>query len=305
MPNILNSNGESIFSPKHLSNSRVEMYERCPMQTFFRYELGWKTPSTAMLVRGAAAHAAIEHILKRQMAGTPIKIDEAFDVFSLAFEQEYDKSEFEIGEEEKLPKVKEVTYHAISDFLIKRAHQIQPESVEKSFEIPIEGTEYTYAGFIDLVDLASGVPEIVDFKTKNAFKKELEHDADVSEQLTSYSFVYKHNTGIVPRVAHEIIVVKKDTDFIRLNRARDNTQRAVWYANVKMIAYAIENAIYYRGHKNVWHCSPKWCGWFDYCLNERPLPQKIRNMGIDRLPQDMIELQKMVKELRKDKNDRR
>ena len=174
------------------SVSQLNQYARCPQSyKLARIDKVWKRPA-AWLPQGTAVHAVAEEKERRQLAGTPMTLDEAKDLFG----QEYEK---EIGRYTEITPNFEFwfrsgPYGGKDD--IERRYLIGLEQVEKLYswteshpeeriwvapdgtpgielEFDIELDGIPIRGFIDavkLIEVSPGVWEIRvrDYKTGNS-----------------------------------------------------------------------------------------------------------------------------------------
>ncbi|MDP7733662.1 RecB family exonuclease [Mycobacterium paragordonae] len=112
------------------SVSQLNQYARCPQSyKLARIDKVWKRPA-AWLPQGTAVHAVAEEKERRQLAGTPMTLDEAKDLFG----QEYEK---EIG------RYTEITPNF--EFWFRSGPYGGKDDVERRYLIGLEQVEKLYA----------------------------------------------------------------------------------------------------------------------------------------------------------------
>lgn len=73
---------------KHRSVSQLKQYERCPYSyKLARVDRAWSRPA-AWLPQGSAVHTVFEHVRLRELAGNPMSLEEAQDLFREEYAKE-------------------------------------------------------------------------------------------------------------------------------------------------------------------------------------------------------------------------
>ncbi len=118
-------------------------------------------------------------------------------------------------------------------------------------------------GFIDLVaenfadENCTGDQEVIDHKVGG--KAKTQDDIDNDMQLS----IYSHATG-VPRVRFRSFV-KNKKPVIKTVSALRGIRAWKWAAHVVTeVANSISKGVFPPGSEG-WHCTPKWCGYWDIC----------------------------------------
>lgn len=80
--------GESTEVRAHRSVSQINQYERCPYSyKLQRVDKAWQRPA-AWLAQGSAVHSVAEHVWRRKLAGNPMSLEEAHELFREQYSKE-------------------------------------------------------------------------------------------------------------------------------------------------------------------------------------------------------------------------
>lgn len=239
----------------HLSPTKIDMFQRCPMQIEWRYVKGIKAPPAIALVEGGKYHETAAYRNEKIKANKKVTRVEMLEHFEDNFKDLLDKGgrkDIEWGDET------EDSIFKRADGMIKVLHDDlapigKPSRVEDKFEMEVlDGVPVV--AIADLVD-GGGV---ADYKITG--KKKSQGDADSSLQLSMYALRYgvkkvridnlvKTNGG----AANRLYSTRSEGDFKWL---RTVAQR-VWNA---MIAGNFPPC-----DPTSWVCSVKYCGWYSMC----------------------------------------
>lgn len=171
--------------PRYLSITQLKMYLRCPLQYFFRYVCGIKTPPTGGLTLGRTVHETLKQNYRRKMkTHSDLPLPDVTDIFSHHWEREVKETVFSDGENPG--KLKDQGVQLLGAYYQKIAPKVQPIEVEKEFLIDTGRTQLPLKGYIDLID---DERRIIDHKTsKRSLQKEVV-DRDI--QLSAYAMAYR------------------------------------------------------------------------------------------------------------------
>ena len=177
---------------KTVSATRLGLFLQCRLKFFFRYILQIKKPTTASLHCGSTAHSVLQQWNLSRWRG------EAFqtEFFKAFFEKQWkDGQEGKVIRWEDEADDQSSSWRALENYFIETPikQDERPEAVEVSVEANLDHLGLpTLIGVLDLVR-AGG--RIVDFKLvgKSPDPRQAEHIYEV--QLTSYSVLYRENTG--------------------------------------------------------------------------------------------------------------
>lgn len=199
----------------HVSVTQLSMYLRCPLQYFFRYVCGLKTPPTGDMALGRTVHEAIaENYRQKIKSRQDLPLAQVVDIFSDRWEHQGEETAFDDDENPGFLKddgVKLVTlYHKTI------APTVQPVEVEREFLVDTGATKLPLKGYIDLID---GQGNIIDHKTaKRSFPEDA---AEKDIQLTAYAMAYRRLVGRPEKgVRFDIMVRNKQPKIQHLSATR-------------------------------------------------------------------------------------
>jgi len=175
-----------------VSASRLSLFLQCRLKFFFRYVLRLKKPKTPSLHVGNSVHAVLKSWNKARWLLKPLTLKQAHDAYTEAWSDTSEGKVFwEHGEEND----DKTTGWRLIDTYLRESHvpaDLKPDAVE----VPVEADLVNHGlprliGILDLVQRR----QIIDYKTAattpNADKVAHSHEI----QTTSYSILYRHNTG--------------------------------------------------------------------------------------------------------------
>jgi len=243
----------------HISISQIRMFRRCPQQYKFRYIDGLKIPPAGAVTLGKSIHKGIEYNFSQKIKShQDLPLDDVFDAYSTAFESlRYDTD----WKDEKPGEVKDDGYSLLKVHHTQKAPQVQPVAVEKKIEIPFENVDYTFLGYLDVIDEKG---KILD--TKTASRTPPEDQIKRDEQLTAYALLYRVEYGKEEAgIELDFLVRTKRPKLVVLEGWRTQADIDLFLEEVGKIYQAIKTGIFYRTDPANWWCSPQWCGYWDKC----------------------------------------
>ncbi len=243
----------------HISPSQVNMYLRCPAQYYFRYVEGVILPPKAAMTRGKAVHHSIETNYKQKIEShEDLPLSDVLDVAATAFEIEAEHTEWE--PDETPGSVKDETIQLAGLYHTAIAPTVQPVCVEARAEIPLEGTEKTLLGFIDVIDSGGFIRD-----TKTSRRAPGADEAERSLQLTAYCLAFRYLTGEREAgVKLDYLVHTKTPKAVTLDATRTEDDILRFQSIVAGVLSGIEHNVYYPNPNNHM-CSEKWCGYWHEC----------------------------------------
>jgi RecB family exonuclease len=261
---------EHILSPAqkeieldHLSASSIRMYMRCPRQWWYRYVEGIKIAPDGGLVSGIAFHNAAEDCLTEKIAtGENAPPEKAGEVARDEAEKGLENAV--LLEDQSKGSVIDKAVRLAQNWAEKALPDAKPSTVEESWELDLG--DVTVIGRIDMVEDDGTV---VDWKTTS---KTPPKPADLA--ANPQTGLYSAATGstkvkyvhIVDTKTKGVNVVPVDVPEEMVANARDiATETAL------DVAGAVRSGYFPRNCEG-WHCSPRWCGYYNRCMSGKDRP---------------------------------
>jgi hypothetical protein len=216
------------------------------------------------MVQGRAWHQTVEGNYRQKIESQEdLPLSDMQESFANNFDEALDHEEviFDKGEDPASLKDQGV--------LIVKAHhkviapKVRPSLVEEKFLISL-GDDFPYdlLGFWDLVEKDGTV---VDNKAWGKSRSQADIDSDL--QLTVYSLGYRAGKQEIEKGLRIDAVVKtKIPKAIQLHTTRTNADCQWLLRLIEQVAQAIESGVFYP-NPNGWHCSERFCGYYDKCHN--------------------------------------
>jgi len=255
----------------HISYSQIKMALRCMKQFEFRYVKGIMFPPGVAALLGKTWHAGIELNYKQKMeTGKDLPVEQMKDAFVDNLKQAAEQEEYVFQEGESLDSIKDVGIQITELHHKAIAPKVKPLLVEKKFRLPLKNRNKDLLGYIDLVDGKDGI-FIVDNKSYKKTPSQKDFDADL--QFSIYSLAYRLITGeLESGLRMDCVVKTKTPKAMQLYSSREMNE-LIWVLGlVEKVDDAIKTGIFPPNPmdatgKQSWHCSPKWCGYWDMCKN--------------------------------------
>ena len=247
---------------EHLSMTQLTMFRRCPIQYHYRYDLGLIIPPDGGLVRGKSVHQGIAvNMEQKKETGVDLSVSDVQEATAAAFESEAADAEFQA--DEKPGELKDSAVALAAMHTTDLAPTIQPLEVEREMRFSVPGVEVPFLGYIDLIDMRSTVRD-----TKTAGRTPQADVADKSFQLTGYAFAYMQDYGELPKaVTLDYLIATKTPKAEVRESVRTSKDIARFIGTSRMMAEAIAAENYYP-NEDGWHCSPRYCGYYERCHKE-------------------------------------
>lgn len=241
----------------HISATQINMYLRCPAQYYFRYVEGLILPPNAAITKGWTVHRGIEENYRQKIeTHEDMKLNDILEFTAAVFEEKAKETEWD----EDQGQVKDETIQLASLYHTDIAPAVQPVYVEQKIEIPLEDTDQTLLGFIDVIDSEGYIRD-----TKTSKRTPPEDAATKSLQLSAYSLAYRKLTGETEAgVKLDYLVQTKTPKAVTLQTERTDDDLLRFMSIVQGVTNGIRNNVFYPITDN-YLCSEKWCGYWHEC----------------------------------------
>lgn len=246
--------------------SRLYTMLACGQAYMHRYVYGRVYPPSIRMAEGTAVHKAAELDLQSKIAsGDLLPEDDVLDAARDTLVKNWEEGVTLLPDERgtSIAKLRgEATDTAVR--MAQAGHRIlaptiQPEFVERRFEIEHPDLPFTIRGTIDVQERTDGKLRLRDFKT--AKKTPAADRAEKSTQLTIYSMGVAANDGAYPdEVCIDTIVdLKRETKVVSQSSVRDMHDFNQAIRRMQLAYDAIEKGVFLPCNEDSWMCSEKFC----------------------------------------------
>lgn len=123
-----------ILPRGYLSVSQITTLLKCPYQWYLKYVEDKPQRTSARPFQGIQVHRAVEHALRHKLrTGEPLPMQDAFDVFATAFEEQ--KPLIQDWEDQDPGLVKDTGIECVKHYCREAEPKATPVAVEKTFNI--------------------------------------------------------------------------------------------------------------------------------------------------------------------------
>lgn len=248
----------SLLGVRHVSASSIGMYQRCPRQWAYRYVLGLKVPPDGGLITGLGVHRAAEvgMLHKRDTGENPDPEMTATAAAEYVTEQ-VATGEVKLNDDEHAGAITDKAARVSTAWATDAAPHVVPVEVEQQFDLEVAGIDVT--GRMDVIT----ADRVIDWKTAGKSPNADEHRQSVQTELyalatgkpLTYTFLVDLKSGV------------KVTD-VDIDEADAARARRFATDTVAEVARGMALGVWPRSRKG-WHCSQKWCGYYDRCMSGR------------------------------------
>ena len=246
-----------------LSHSSVATFPRCPRQWAFSYIEGLRRPPGVALIKGSALDkAATFNLEQKRVTKRDLAVDDVLEVAEDAFRKDVDRNG---GQSEvrwdgtNFARALDSAINLTSTHMKHHAPLIQPRDVQLELhrELP-DGRDFV--GFVDFVEEDGTLSDV-----KSGSRRMAAGDADTDPQPSAYgylvgepvAFKFYRSIDTGSKLTHEIVETGRD-------------QRAIdWYEQKVLDVSAAINTGVFPPNDSGWHCSRRFCGFFEMCMSGR------------------------------------
>lgn len=249
--------GLNAVRVQHVSASQISQYQRCPRQWAYRQVLKVKVPPDGGLVVGSGVHYAAEVGMVHKMeTGENPEPDQAATAASEYVTDQVQSGEVQLDDTAPGALVDKSVRLAIV-WANEAAPQVEPLEVEATFNVQVAGIPVT--GRLDVVTPTS----VVDWKTSG--KSPTRDDVVASAQTA----IYARATGLPVSYVYLVNQVKAvKVAEVTTDPAEQATAARLAESTVAEVAQGMALGVWPR-NRTGWHCSKKWCGYYDRCISGR------------------------------------
>ncbi len=249
---------------ENLSVSAIRTYLDCPIRWRNRYVERLYEPPSGQMLLGSSVGAAEGHAYQVQVDDGERPVTETVqDLFS-------DEWEDRIGREDvdwrdlKPGDLKDQGIQAIQAYDLTVAPQVVPVSVERQFQIDIDGVDWGLTGFFDLEEADGGVSDL-----KVRGRKLSTTDADHDLQASAYLLARRAELNPAPEFRFHTMIRTKTPYAEVVPTMRTDVQLDGFLDRVLTVAaeinWRLEHDVWQGAAPGSWICSEKFCGFWSNC----------------------------------------
>jgi len=270
------------------SPSSMNTYFQCPRKYFYIYKLKMRTSPSIHLVRGSAAHLALEKLfsLLPEVLSDNYKRDLQIIVTELLkkawreSKEEFDKLDMSPQQiEEYLEETKQMVINQVN-FISKQVESAMikyniafPEAFRKitpKVEEEYLSWDYYVKGFIDVIENIDGKIRLMDYKTSKRAKMTDQYKL----QLAIYSLLYQEKHGKLPdevgiyfiKFPNPEMTIKVDEELVNLAKFKIEQIHASTTGD--------DIGDYPKNQTPLCKWSSGQCDFYDYCFKGKEIPKE-------------------------------
>lgn len=252
---------------KTLSDSAFRMLTRCGMQFYWRYIEGIRIPPGISALIGTATDTSVSTDLSFKRTTGKLRMDEDIkDIARDAVNGNWLKGVRLVGDELKESQ-KKLKGEAVDDAVTlstlhhrELAPDINPVDVQRFWKIELPNYPYDITGRIDIEE-----PDAIR-DTKTSAKSPTWDEAHKSKQLTMYALARKITRGVMSKTLYlDFLIRTKTPKYLVLPTERNQEDFDAIFVMYDKAMEILEKEAFMPNNDG-WHCSDKWCGyWQDKC----------------------------------------
>nr|WP_276938043.1 ATP-dependent DNA helicase [Helcococcus sueciensis] len=179
---------ENTVKSQYSYTTDISVYNKCPMDYYYRRRLKFTFPKTKALFYGSLVHESIESINKNKIEN--IEIEDIRDLVTVKARQKFREGAIEFTQEDVDRAIKEVNLY------VENLRDIGMPK-ESELAITFATKDYLINGNIDMIYEKDGKTHIMDFKTGNPPDEDGKHPSlnDYFNQINLYAYLYNITKG--------------------------------------------------------------------------------------------------------------
>lgn len=175
---------ESIVKSQYSYTTDISVYNKCPLEYYYRRKLKFTFPKTKALFYGSLVHESIEAINKRKIQS--LDIDNIEELVTEKARQKFKEGAIEFRKDDVDRAIEEVKI-----YIENLKHIGIPK--ESELGITFSTNDYLINGNVDMIYEKDGKMHIMDFKTGTPPDEDGNHESlkDYINQINLYAYLYK------------------------------------------------------------------------------------------------------------------
>lgn len=240
--------------PDHVSQSQLDMWQRCPRQWKYRYVDGLKMRPSGALVEGDCYHKSLEaNFTQKKVTFEDLPIDDCLDAFSTQWAKRLSEVEGVDWRDMKPEAVKNEGHGLVRAYMTRMAPVVQPLEVEEWYVSEVAGVV-----FVMRIDLINDVGTVIDHKTSSKSYNQADVDRDMQASAAAFSLkraIIFENHVAVKTAAPKIQPIKTV-------RTREDVK---WWLDASCAIVQQMKSGIAPPRPTGWWCSPNYCGYYQVC----------------------------------------
>jgi len=249
--------GMAAVGVTRVSATQVGQYQRCPRQWAYRYVLGLKVAPDGGLVVGSGVHHAAEvGMLAKVDTGNDPDPEDSAEVAAQYVSEQVQSGDVRMEDDDQ-GGLTDRAVRISRAWATEAAPLVMPQAVEQTFDVALSGIPVT--GRMDVVTATT----VVDWKTSG---KSPNPDDVLKAIQTS---IYARATGKPLQFIYLVNQVKGvKVRPIDVSQPQSDEIGRLAESTVGDVAEGMALGVWPR-NRNGWHCSARWCGYYDRCMAGR------------------------------------
>lgn len=238
----------------HVSQSQLDMWQRCPRQWEYRYISGLKMRPSGALIEGSCYHKSLEvNFTQKKETLTDLPVDDCLDAFSAEWDKTLANSEDVDWREMKPEAVKNEGHSLVRAYMMGMAPTVQPIEAEEWYVSKVAGVV-----FVMRIDLINDVGTVIDHKTSSKQYNKADVDRDMQASAAAFSLGR-------PVIFENHVAVKTITPRIQLIKTVRTREDIAWWLNCSSAIVQQMKSGIAPPRPTGWWCSSDWCGYYQIC----------------------------------------
>jgi hypothetical protein len=238
----------------HVSQSQLDMWQRCPRQWKYRYVDGLKIPPGGALIEGRCYHKSLEvNFTQKIKTQTDLPLEDCLDAFSTEWSTALSEVEAVNWEEKRPEAIKNEGHSLVAKYITEIAPVVQPALVEEWYVSDVAGVT-----FVMRVDMVNDVGTVVDHKTSGKSYNQADVDKDMQASAAAFSL------GRAILFENHVAVKSTNPRIQIVETVRTREDINWWLDASSAIVLQMKSGIA-PPRPTGWWCSPNYCGYYNIC----------------------------------------
>lgn len=249
-------------TPDHISYTQINMFNRCPVQWFYRYCKGMKIPPAGAMLLGRAVDTGLSHNFSQKIeTHKDLPKKEVVEVYADSFDQATSE---EWQQDEDKGELKAAGVGCIGVYYQTYVPEIQPVASQPKYTSTIKLDDEDTIELVNYPDVITVDDKIIDMKTAKTAKKTIAENYRWELALQHLSVT--NNTEISPTslCLDYMVRLKRECKAYRLSMQPDEKLNNFVLKYIAMMLQSIQKDVIIPNRTH-YMCSEKYCGYWGVC----------------------------------------